>query len=42
MVTKFDDNGGSSVEEFILTDPVELPKKGTVVFNMVGGITTSI
>lgn len=40
-VTKFDDEGGSAVEEFILTDEVELPKKGTIVFNMVGGITTS-
>lgn len=42
ILTRFDDAGGSAVEEFILTDETELPKKGTVVFNMVGGITTSI
>jgi uncharacterized phage protein gp47/JayE len=40
-VTRFDDDGGMAVEEFILTPETELPKKGTVVFNMVGGITTS-
>jgi uncharacterized phage protein gp47/JayE len=33
------DNDGSSVEESITVDPLNLPKKGTVVVTVSGGIT---
>ena len=39
-VTIFDDQAGGGLEDSILTSDIELPKMGTVVFNMSGGITT--
>ena len=41
VATKFDTAGGSAVETSITIPELQLPKKGTVVFTMVGGITTS-
>lgn len=40
-VTRFDNSGSTGVQSSILVDPLKLPKKGTVTFNMVGGTTTN-
>jgi len=40
-ITTFDFAGSGSAQSSILIDPLKLPKKGSVVLNMSGGITTS-
>jgi uncharacterized phage protein gp47/JayE len=41
VITTFDLAGDTAVQDDILIDPLRLPKRGSVVLNMSGGITTS-
>ena len=41
VITLFDEQGGGTLQDNIVVDELELPKKGDVLLTMVGGITTT-